>query len=175
MNTYGSNYGFFNYQAVQQYQVNVYQQAPTYQAPAYQAPPSNPNPFGQQYQMELLESLGQLNQTWHDFLNPPQPTPAQPTPKKMNFKEAVNVLSHHRGVLDTANSKSKRDKKFHRRDLKAIVEDNPDVPGRLKKASQFLLDNPAYYRRLRDAAGPGAGVSMKDFKALGVGGAKKKK
>ncbi|MEW5819364.1 MAG: hypothetical protein AB1782_04175 [Cyanobacteriota bacterium] len=65
-------------------------------------------------------------------------------------KEAMNTLLKNWDMLDTAAGKGKRDGIVSRDDLKAIANSSSLDP-ELKKAAQYLIDNPAVFNMLDHA------------------------
>ncbi len=68
------------------------------------------------------------------------------------YQNALSELSRYFDLLDTAAGIGTKDGVVAKVDLQAAVT-NPDLPDDLKKACQFLLDNPAVYNEINAAGG----------------------
>ena len=80
---------------------------------------------------------------------------ANPAACGMTPDKAAGILKDNFGLFDTAAGIGGKDGLIGRNDLEAIVRDNPGLPGEVRAAAQYLLDNPAAFNQLDVAAGIG--------------------
>ena len=73
----------------------------------------------------------------------------------MTPDKAAGILKDNFGLFDTAAGIGGKDGLIGRNDLEAIVRDNPGLPGDVRAAAQYLLDNPAAFNQLDVSAGIG--------------------